>query len=341
MRIGLIGAGNISQTHGRAAAAIAGVSVAAVYGQNKQKAERLAELHGARAYDNLDRFLDHKPMDAVAIGSPSGLHAAHGIEAARRGLHVLVEKPIDITTARADALVAEARAHRVKLGVFFQDRLRPAVRRMKALVDEGTIGKPILASGRVKWWRPPEYYGGSRWRGTWALDGGGALMNQAIHTVDLMLWLLGPVRRVSARTATSFHQIEVEDTAVAVLEFAGGALGTFEAATSAFPGFPRRLEVTGSGGTMVLEDDRLVSIDLREKGSSERDDPPFSAAASATSPVVADASAHQAVIEDFIRAVERDEQPSCNGEEGRRSVEVVEAMYASARRGGPVDVGRA
>ncbi len=148
---------------------------------------------GAVAYDDLARFLDHRPMDIVAIGSPSGLHAEQAIAAARRGLHVLVEKPLDISVERIDALIAEASAARVQIGVFFQDRLRPDVAKIKKIVDAGSLGKPVLASGRVKWYRPPEYYAQSRWRGTWALDGGGALMNQGVHTVDLLLWLCGPV----------------------------------------------------------------------------------------------------------------------------------------------------
>ena len=135
------------------------------------------------------------------------------------------------------------------------------------MLDDGELGKPVMISGRVKWYRPPEYYSGSKWRGTWALDGGGALMNQAIHTVDLVQWMFGPVARVSAAVATRVHDIEVEDTAAAVIQFASGALGTIEAATSLYPGYPRRLEVTGSEGTVVLEDDKIVRLDLRKPGA--------------------------------------------------------------------------
>ena len=170
IQIGILGAGSISDTHARAALAIPGVEIAAVYGRNVAKAQRLAQLYGGVAFDSLERFLDHRPMDFVAIGSPSALHAEQGIAAAERGLHVLVEKPLDITTARADALIAAADRAGVRLGVFFQDRLKPDVVKMKAMVDAGVIGRPILASGRVKRYRPLEYYGGSRWRGTFALD---------------------------------------------------------------------------------------------------------------------------------------------------------------------------
>lgn len=336
MRIGIIGGGNISETHARAAQAVRGLDVVAFYGLNHERTARLARQYGGSAYDDFETFLRHRPMDLVAIGSPSGLHAEQGIAAARRGLHVLIEKPLDITTERADALIAAAEAAGVKLGVCFQDRLRPAALEMKAMLDAGEIGKPVMISGRVKWYRPPEYYAGSRWRGTWALDGGGALMNQAIHTVDLILWLCGPVARVCGCTATRVHNIEVEDTAAAVLEFVSGAVGTIEAATSVFPGYNRRLEVTGSEGTLVLEHDRLIAVDLRLPRARSEAPRTADANTSASSPVVSDESAHRRVLEDFVHAIETNGSPACDGREGRRSVELVQAIYASARAHRPV-----
>jgi len=337
--IGLIGAGNISDTHARAAAAIPDTTIAAVYAPTREHAERLAARHGAIVYDTLDDMLAHRPLDMVAIGSPSGLHAEQGIAAAKRGLHVLVEKPIDITAARADALVAEAARAGVLLGVMFQDRLKPDVQRMKTLVDAGRLGSPILAEAHVKWYRPPSYYRDSRWRGTKALDGGGALINQGVHTVDLLLWLFGSVRRVFARTAAKLHDIDVEDTAVAVLEFENGALGTIDAATSAYPGYSRRIELTGSNGTVILDGDALMAIDLRDARVDEQPTPVergHTATVSAASPVVADASAHQRIFEDFIRAIATRGTPVCDGREGRRSVALVEAIYESARSARPV-----
>ena len=330
IHVGLIGAGNISQTHARAAAAIPGVSVAAVHGANGAKARELAASHGAAAYDSLDAFLDHEPMDMVVIGSPSGVHAAQGVAAARHRLHVLVEKPIDVTTERADELIAAAEESAVRLGVLFQDRLKPGIVKLKQLVDSGGLGRVLSVSARVPWYRPPDYYRLSRWRGTAALDGGGALMNQGIHTVDLLLWVLGDVIRVQARTATLLHEIESEDTALALLEFASGAAGVLEASTATYPGYPRRVEITGTEGTAVLEHDRLVSADLRTPRPELVGDG-GDANASASSPVVSDASGHQRLIEDFLRAIETGSRPACDGHEGRRSVELVEAIYRSAR----------
>lgn len=338
IQVGILGGGNISETHARAAVETEGVRVAAVYGQNREKAARLVELYGGTLYDSLDAFLAHEPLDVVLIGSPSGLHAEQGIAAARRGRHVLVEKPLDITTARADALIEECERAGVKLGVFFQDRVAPDIVRLKGMVDAGALGRPILASGRVRWYRPPEYYAGSRWRGTWALDGGGALMNQGVHTVDLLLWLMGDVERVYARAVTALHDIEVEDTVVATLEFKSGAVGTLEAATSVYPGYRRRVELTGTEGTLVLEHDRLVAVDLRNPPADLDTATEESANASAASPVVSDVRGHRAVLEDFLRAVVTDTAPRCDGREGRRSIALVEAVYESSRTGRAVTV---
>jgi UDP-N-acetyl-2-amino-2-deoxyglucuronate dehydrogenase len=330
VNVGLIGAGNISQTHARAAAAVPGVAIAAIFGANADKARGLAAQHGAKAYDDIDAFLGHKPMEVVIIGSPSGVHASEGIAAARRGLHVLVEKPIEVTTERADALIAATEEAGVRLGVIFQDRMKPGIVALKQLVDSGGLGRVLRVSARVPWYRPPDYYRLSRWRGTTALDGGGALMNQGVHTVDLLLWLLGDVTRVQARTATLLHEIESEDTAVALLEFESGALGVLEATTAQYPGFPRRVEVSGTDGTVVLENDRIVAADLRTprpgllEGEGDTN-------ASASSPVVSDARGHQRILEDFLRAIETGSRPACDGHEGRRSVELVETIYRAAR----------
>jgi len=332
--VGLIGGGNITDTHARAARAIPAVTIAAIYGTNAANVERLCREYGGQAFQKLDAFLAHHPMDLVMIGSPSGLHATEGIAAAQRGLHVLTEKPIDITTKRADALIEAAQQANVKLGVMFQDRVKPDIRRLKDLIDNGALGKILFVDARVKWWRPAEYYSKSKWRGTLALDGGGALMNQGVHTVDLLLWLLGDVVRVQARTATSLHKIESEDTAVAILEFAGGALGTLHATTAAFPGYPRRVEITGTQGTVILEHDRIIAMDLRNPSANAAKEAPTDTNLSASSAAVTDARGHQAILEDFLYAIEHDTAPLCDGPQGRKSVALIEAIYRAARESG-------
>jgi predicted dehydrogenase len=336
--IGILGGGTISDTHARAAASLPGVRVAAVCGANQARVASMAERHGAVPYDDLDAFLRHRPMDVVAIGSPSGVHGEQVAAAAARGLHVLVEKPLEITTARIDEMAQTVERAGVTLGVFFQDRSTPDFVALKRDLDAGVLGRITLADARVKWYRPPEYYSQSRWRGTWALDGGGALMNQGIHTADLLLWLLGDVRRVYGKATTAMHRIEVEDTIVAVLEFASGAVGTFEATTAAWPGYSRRVALSGSRGTVVIEQDRIVRRDLRDAAGEAIEGLEGAPGASAASPVVADASAHRRVIEDFLDALDTGRPPRVGLAEGRRSVALAEAIYASSRAGRPIEV---
>ncbi len=332
LQAGFVGCGNITDTHVRAARE-AGLGIAAFQGRDPAKAATMAARYGGRAYESYEEFLGHRPMDLVVIGTPSALHAEEGIAAAERSLHVLVEKPIDVTLEKGLALVAAADRAGVTLGVLFQDRLKPDLVRLREFIAGGGLGKVLLASARVKWHRPPEYYSGSRWRGRRALDGGAALINQGVHTVDLLLWLLGDVTRVKGVTATSLHAIESEDIALALLEFASGARATLEATTAAWPGYPRRVEISGTEGTVVVEGDLVVAADLRQPApglvstGSE-------GAASASSATVADATPHRRMIEDFVRAIETKGTPVCDGREGLRSVAVVEAVYRAAREGG-------
>jgi len=328
--VGLIGGGNISETHARAARAISRVEIAAVYGTNFEKVRRLCRDHGGTPFEDFSAFLTHRPMDLVIIGSPSGLHARQGIAAAEQVLHVLTEKPIDISTRRADELIEVADRARVKLGVIFQDRMKPHIRQWKDWIDHGVLGKPLLVDARVKWYRPPEYYRNSRWRGTLELDGGGALINQGIHTIDLLLWLLGEVSRVQAQTATELHSIEAEDTATAILEFSSGTLGLFHATTAAYPGYPRRVEISGTEGTVILEHDQIIAADLRKAPDEGARMAPRDENQSASSATVSDFRGHQAVIEDFLSAIQKNTLPACDGREGRRSLALVEAIYRAA-----------
>ena len=331
LHVGFIGGGNITDTHIRAALAIPGLRIAAVVGTNRGRVKALAEKYGISSYDDLRQFLSHRPLDLVIIGSPSGVHAAEGIAACADGKHILVEKPIDITTERADDLISAARRSGVKLGVIFQDRLKPDILRLRDWIRSGKLGRILLVEASVKWYRPPEYYSNSKWRGTLRLDGGGALMNQGIHTVDLLLYLLGDINRVQAVTKTALHKIESEDTCVATLEFEDGAVGVLQSTTAAFPGYARKVEVTGSEGTVCLEQDRITRIDLKTPLKDGLQTEPADQNASANSPVVSDVRGHQRILEDFVKSIETGTAAVCSGDEGRRSLAVVEAIYRSAR----------
>jgi UDP-N-acetyl-2-amino-2-deoxyglucuronate dehydrogenase len=242
----------------------------------------------------------------------------------------MTEKPIAITTERADQLIAATEKAGVKLGVMFQDRVKLGIRLLKEWLSQGILGKLLLVDARVKWYRAPEYYSNSRWRGTFALDSGGAVINQGVHTLDLILWLAGNVDRVQAKKATTLHTIEAEDTAVALLEFADGVLGVFQATTAAYPGYARRVEITGTEGTVILEHDQVISVDLRTVPAGFNPGISPDANQGASSAVVNDFRGHQVLIEDFIDAIRNDRPPICDGREGRKSLALAEAIYRAA-----------
>ena len=208
--------------------------------------------------------------------------------------------------------------------------MKPHIRQLKNWLDQGLLGRPLIVDARVKWYRPPEYYSNSRWRGTFALDGGGALINQGVHTVDLLLWLLGDVVRVEARTGTLLHKIEAEDTAAAILEFASGALGVLHVTTAAHPGYPRRVEISGTEGNVVLEHDRIIGANLRDT-SAAAGPAALDENQSASTAAVTDFRGHQAVLEDFLQAIQQNRAPVCDGLEGRRSLALIESIYRAAR----------
>ena len=241
-------------------------------------------------------------MDAVIIGSPSGLHSQEGIEMRPpRTPCRLSKSPSTSLSRKQNALISECDKNNVKLAVCFQDRFASDSVRLKDLITSGALGQLILVSGRVKWYRPPEYYSGSRWRGRLSLDGGGALMNQGVHTVDLLLWLLGDVKRVYAKALTALHDIESEDTLVATLEFANGAVGTLEAATSVYPGYDRRIEITGSKELSIFEHDRIIAADLKTPIPGFLQTAAQDTNRSSSSPIVSDVSGHKRIIQDFIQ----------------------------------------
>ncbi len=326
----------IGKVQAEAIASLPGARVAAVCGRDRARTEAFAARFGAAAYTDYDAFLAHPGLRIVTICTPSGLHAEQGIRAAQAGRHVLVEKPIEIDLPRADALIAACDAAGVKLGVIFQSRFLPAVQRIKRALDAGALGRLMIGDAIVKWYRAPEYYADS-WHGTLALDGGGALINQAIHTVDLLQWMMGPAETVFAmKSALRYPQIEAEDTLVGSVRFRSGALGVIQAATSAKPGFKRRVEISGERGTIILDGDAIgvwaVDGETADAGTDAQ------ITDGSANPAAISNEGHRLQIEDMMRAVLDDRPPMIDGREGRRSLELVAALYQSAARRQPVSL---
>jgi UDP-N-acetyl-2-amino-2-deoxyglucuronate dehydrogenase len=333
--LGIVGAGVISATHADAIATLPGARLIAVTDVEPERAKSLAARHDCAAEPDLDALLARDDVDVVSVCVPSGLHAEVGIQAAAAGKHLVVEKPIDVSLEAADRLIGAVRAAGVVMTVISQHRFDRGLIELRRLLDGEELGRLVLGEASTKWYRSQAYYDSAAWRGTWALDGG-SLMNQGIHYLDLLLWSMGPAAEVTALFSTQTHQIEAEDAALAVLRFASGAVGTIVASTAVFPGFAQRLEISGTGGTVVIEDGEIVRRELSADGSglgvpagaTARGGAPASAAAT---PAGLDIASHAAQIGDLLEAIGEGREPSVTGEDGRAALEVVCAVYESAR----------
>ncbi len=335
IRFGIVGLGSIAHVHAEAIKSIDHAELVSCYHKNIDKAESFASAYGARGYSDLNAFLS-SGIDVLVVTAPSAIRKEYALPAMERGINVLLEKPMDVKVENALSMIETARKNNVKLGVIFQNRFSPLNMEIRKAVDDGRLGKRILSSCYVKWYRSQEYYDSAAWRGTKDVDGGGCLMNQAIHGLDLLLSLSPELKEVFSFSALLDHErIDVEDTLTASLRFADGSLGGFEASTASWPGCSRRLELTGSDGTIIAEDDHLVEWKFRNMDEEdEKIISRYSSSSSgpADSPKVGKDN-HLAEYMDYISAIRENREPSVNGEEGLKSLKAVEAIYRSASEG--------
>jgi predicted dehydrogenase len=337
---GIIGAGTIAPTHCKAIQQIANARLVSVCDQDPARASALAMRFGIRHHaSDVAELLAREDVDVVNILTWSGMHAELGMQAARAGKHVICTKPLDVRLGQIDRLIQACRAHGVRLGVTHQFRGYPSYQRTKKAIEEGRLGRLFLGNAFLKWWRSQEYYDSADWRGTWALDGGGALMNQGIHYVDMLQWLMGPVSRLRGFIATQNHQIEVEDCASVTLEFANGALGCLQASTCTYAGLPARVEIHGERGNILLEDDRILLWNVEgEEAFRGAGMTNTGSSADPGSGLDQAVQAHVAQISDLLAAIGEDRDPVLNGEEGRKAVEIIVATYRSAMSGDTIDL---
>lgn len=336
---GIIGCGMISAFHARAIGEVRGAKLVACFDTREEAASRFGAEYNCAAYTNLDAMLADPKLEIVTIATPSGAHMEPAVAAANAGKHVIVEKPLEITLKKCDRIIEACAKNKVQLGAIFPSRFHDSSQKLKRAIDAGRFGRLTVGDSYVKWFRTQAYYDSGAWRGTWALDGGGALMNQAIHSVDLLTWLMGPVVEIQARTATLAHQrIEVEDVAVAMLRFENGALGVLEATTAAYPGYLKRIEIHGSDGSAVLEEEDLKVWDFAK---SRKEDQAIlaemqrkrSTGGGASDPSAIGHHGHAMQFRDFVDAVKKNRPPAIDGHEGRRSVEIILGVYKAAEAG--------
>ena len=341
---GIVGCGMIAGFHEKAIADVDDAHLVAGFDVVPASADRFAQQTGCKPYHDMSALLANDQIDIVTICTPSGAHLEPALAAIQAGKHVIVEKPLEITLDRCDQIIRAAEQNDVVVSAIFPSRFHAPAVEIKRAIDGGRFGTVTMGDAYVKWYRTQEYYDSGAWRGTWQLDGGGALMNQAIHSVDLLTWLMGPVSSVSAHVARLAHErIGVEDTAVATLRFRSGSLGVIEASTAAYPGFLKRIEIHGSAGTAVMEEEDITVWDFAEPTDEDQLIRDRLAGVTKTGGGASDPAAighhgHAAQFRDVVGSLQAGTFPAIDGHEGRRSVEIILAIYQAAETGTTIEL---
>lgn len=329
LKFGIIGTGAIAGMHAAAINASEDSELIAVLSSTEERAKQAEEKFKVPADFEIDKFLSRSDLDVVCICTHSGNHLEPAVAAAKAGKHVLLEKPIEVSIERADALIKACEEAGVKLGVIFQNRLKPGYLKLKEAVQSGKIGKLLMGTAAINWYRDPSYYSSSDWKGTKEGDGGAALINQGVHTIDLLLDIMGDAEAVYGQVRTMVHQIEGEDLATAIVNFKNGTLGTITGGTSLYPGNPERLEVYGEEGNIILEGGKIIAWNI--KGEEGNVVPGSDIGGSgASDPMAIDFKLHQAQIEDMVEAIMNDIDPIVTGQDAKRSLELILGVYASS-----------
>lgn len=327
---GVIGTGDIASYHVKSINELEDCHLVAVCSSTNTRAKKASDKFKVPGYSNINEFLARTDLDVVCVCTQSGNHMEPIIAAARAGKHIITEKPLEVSLERANQIISVCRSQNVKLGVIFQNRFNPAYLQLKQAIRRGDLGKLILGNAYIKWYREKAYYKNSTWKGTITGDGGAALINQGIHTIDLLLDLMQDVKSVFGKVKTMVHDIEGEDLGIAMLEFKNGAMGTIEGATSLYPGYKERLEIYGEMGSVIYEGGEIVSWNLKgEEGITNNLDQVTTSGSS--DPMSIDYRLHMAQIKEMILAVQNDRDPEVNGERAIKSLKLISAIYKSSR----------
>ncbi|HEY4305667.1 MAG TPA: Gfo/Idh/MocA family oxidoreductase [Gemmatimonadaceae bacterium] len=335
-RIGLVGCGRISKNHFDAIASVDGLHLVAVADIDATRSQAAANKYGAQAFSSLDEMLKSEALDIVAICTPSGLHSALGVQAARAGKHVLTEKPMAISLKQADDLIAATDHAGVQLFVVKQNRLNPPIQLLKRAIDKGRFGRIYMANVTVRWTRPQDYYDAEPWRGTWEFDGG-AITNQASHYVDLLQWLVGPVESVMAKTATQARRIEAEDSGIGILKFRSGALGVIEVNVLTYPkNLEGSITIMGEKGTVKIGGTAVNRVEHWQFADYDDDDKLVES--SNTNPTSVYGFGHEGYYRNVLSVLRGEAKPDTDGRAGRKSLELILGMYESAKTGREVPI---
>ncbi len=332
LKIGIIGCGTIADIQAQAIIESENAELQSVFSRNIEKAKKCGEKYNAKWFDNWQDFISDPDLDIVSICTPSGNHLEYGEKAAEAGKHVIVEKPIEVTLQRANRLIEKCKANNVKLAVIYQSRFSPEIQKVKQQIEDNEIGDIFMGDAYIKWFRGQDYYDSGVWRGTLKLDGGGVLINQGIHTIDLLQWLMGDVDTIFGQTDIFTHKnIEGEDNAVAVLRYKNGAIGVIEGSTSVQPAQSRRIELHGKKSSVII-DDNNVEVKIESQQNSLATEEKETKASGASSPLAGfSIEPHKKQFEAIVDAINTDSTPPVSGEESLKSLAIVLAIYESSK----------
>ncbi|WP_215223736.1 Gfo/Idh/MocA family protein [Echinicola shivajiensis] len=337
VKFGIIGTGAIAAQHAAAIAASDTAELIAVCSSSEDRAKSAGKKFKVAAYDDLDKFLGNPELDAVCICTASGRHMEVAIKSAQYKKHILVEKPIEINLDRADRIIEACKENGVVLGVVFQNRFNDGYLQLKKAVVKGKLGRLLMGNAHVNWFRNEEYYKSSDWKGTLRGDGGGALINQGIHTIDLLLDIMGEVEDVYGQVKTAMHTIEGEDLASALINFKNGAMGNITAGTSLYPGYPERLEIFGTKGSVILEAGKIIAWNVQD-GESLSGNSNSEKASGAADPMAIGHQLHFLLIEDMVSAIRENREPLITGEIAKQSLALIKGIYKSSSEGRKIKI---
>ncbi|TMM52120.1 Gfo/Idh/MocA family oxidoreductase [Maribacter algarum] len=330
--IGIIGTGSIAKTFAKCISELEHVDLIALLTKSSNRIGEIEQQFGVTVFSDMATFLDNSEMSLVCVCNESGNHGEAIKQSAMAGKHVLCEKPLEVTPEKVDEVIEICKAQNVILGCVFQNRCTSDYQALYKVVKEGTLGKLLMGNAHINWYRNKDYYALSEWRGTKQFDGGAAFINQGIHTIDLLLNVMGPVHSVFGNVQTMVHDIEGEDVGAGILNFKNGAIGTITAGTSLYPGYPERLEIYGERGSVILEAGKIKQWNV------ESVSPPeivhnVNSTTGASDPTSIGHLNHKIVIQDMIDAIKENRPPMVDGKEARKSVEVIAAIYRSSEKG--------
>lgn len=340
LTLGLVGAGAAGKLHATALEKVEGANLSVVHNRSSNKGEEFASSWDIDYIENYEEIVSMEELDIVDVCTATGTHSKFAIPAAEAGKHLIIEKPLETSPEKCEEIIVAARKNDVEIAVIFQNRFKDSVHIIRKALETNRLGQLVLGTAKINWYRPPEYYK-NNWKGTKELDGGGALINQGIHTIDLLQWLMGEVNTITGQIKTLAHDIEGEDVGVATLEFNNGSLGTITGSTASYPGLDEKLGIYGTKGSIELTGNRITTWEMSEENEAnekiQKEKNP-EGKSGASNPTDINSENHRKQLQEIVDSLREGRIPPVSGREAKKSVRLINAIYESSRTDKSIDL---